>query len=132
MRINIPYGASFIIDRLAEHNFSAYLVGGCVRDAVMGRDVNDWDITTSALPEQICELFADMKVIKTGLAHGTVTVMVDGEGYEVTTFRSDGEYTDHRHPDQVSFASDVLDDLSRRDFTVNAMAYNSQSGLLVV
>ncbi len=130
MIINIPYGASFIIDRLAEHNFSAYLVGGCVRDAVMGRDVNDWDITTSALPEQICELFADMKVIKTGLAHGTVTVMVDGEGYEVTTFRSDGEYTDHRHPDQVSFASDVLDDLSRRDFTVNAMAYNSQSGLL--
>ncbi len=130
MKINSPYGASFIIDRLAQHNFSAYLVGGCVRDAVMGRDVNDWDITTSALPEQICEMFADMKVIKTGLAHGTVTVMVDGEGYEVTTFRSDGEYTDHRHPDRVTFASDVGDDLSRRDFTINAMAYNTDSGFL--
>lgn len=130
MRISIPYGASFIIDRLAQHGFSAYLVGGCVRDAVMGREVNDWDITTSALPEQICEIFADLKVIKTGLAHGTVTVMLDGEGYEVTTFRSDGEYTDHRHPDRVTFASDIVDDLSRRDFTVNAMAYNPQSGLV--
>ncbi|MBO5973402.1 MAG: polynucleotide adenylyltransferase, partial [Clostridia bacterium] len=80
MKINIPYGASFIIERLAQHGFSAYLVGGCVRDAVMGREVNDWDITTGALPEQICEIFADMKVIKTGLAHGTVTVMLDGEG----------------------------------------------------
>ena len=130
MNINIPDGALFILNKLAQHDCRAYIVGGCVRDAIMGRACNDWDITTSALPQQTKDIFADKKVIETGIAHGTVTVIVDGEHYETTTFRADGEYTDHRHPDEVCFSRNIDDDLSRRDFTINAMAYSPQNGLV--
>jgi len=128
MNVKFPSGAGFIIDRLKEHGYDAYFVGGCVRDALMGRECCDWDITTSAHPDRVCEIFASYKVIRTGIVHGTVTVMIDGQGYEVTTFRADGEYKDHRHPDSVIYAGRVEDDLSRRDFTVNSMAYNEQTG----
>lgn len=121
-----------IIDLLHEDGHKAFVVGGCVRDAIMGSTPDDWDITTSARPEQIHKTMkdADVVCIDTGLAHGTVTVVFDGEHFEVTTFRSDGEYSDGRHPDSVEFLDDVAGDLARRDFTVNAMAYDPETGLI--
>ena len=130
MDINIPNGALSVLNRFAQNGCSAYIVGGCVRDAVMGRECNDWDITTSALPWQTKDIFSDKKVIETGISHGTVTVIADNEPYEITTFRADGEYSDHRHADEVIFSDSIEDDLSRRDFTVNAMAYNPNSGFI--
>ena len=126
----LPRGAAFVLDRLAQHGFQAYVVGGCVRDTMLGRAPKDWDICTDALPEDMQRVFAGQHVIETGLKHGTLTVMIDHEPYEVTTFRVDGAYTDHRHPDEVLFVSDVRDDLSRRDFTINAMAWNPKTGLV--
>lgn len=117
----------FILDELASHGYEAYAVGGCVRDSLSGRKPKDWDITTSALPLQVKALFK--RTIDTGLQHGTVTVMLGREGYEVTTYRIDGEYTDGRHPREVIFTPSLLEDLKRRDFTINAMAYNEQKGL---
>lgn len=128
--IRMPEGAAFVIDRLGRHGHQAYVVGGCVRDSLLGRTPKDWDICTDALPEEMQRIFADQHVIETGLKHGTLTVMYAHEPYEVTTFRVDGEYTDHRHPDEVRFVKDVVDDLSRRDFTVNAMAWNPDTGLV--
>jgi tRNA nucleotidyltransferase (CCA-adding enzyme) len=130
MKINIPNDVQNIINVLEAHGHSAYIVGGCVRDAIMGRTPHDYDICTSALPDETLAIFQDRKVIETGLKHGTVTVEGKEDYYEVTTYRIDGEYTDGRHPDSVKFVNDVVMDLSRRDFTINAMAYNSHTGLV--
>ncbi|MDD6207588.1 MAG: CCA tRNA nucleotidyltransferase [Clostridiales bacterium] len=128
MEMKIPKQAEQILRRLTEHGYEAYVVGGCVRDALLGRNPEDWDITTSATPWQVKELFR--RTIDTGIAHGTVTVMMDNTGYEVTTYRVDGDYKDGRHPDQVSFTGNLKEDLLRRDFTINAMAYNPDTGLV--
>ncbi len=128
MRIVLPEHVKIIIGTLEAAGYEAYAVGGCVRDSVLGRKPADWDITTSAKPEQVRALFA--KTIDTGIAHGTVTVMLGRTGYEVTTYRIDGEYTDSRHPSTVSFTGDLTEDLRRRDFTINAMAYNEKQGLV--
>lgn len=127
MEIRIPAPAEEIINRLYEHGYEAYVVGGCVRDMLLGREPGDWDITTSALPRQVKEVFR--RTVDTGIQHGTVTVMMGKEGYEVTTYRVDGEYSDGRHPDSVEFTPDLAEDLKRRDFTINAMAYNSPQGI---
>ncbi len=119
-----------IIRRLEDCGESAYIVGGSLRDMLLGTTPHDYDVATSALPERTLEIFSDMRVIETGLKHGTVTVIAQGEPVEVTTFRIDGEYSDSRHPDSVSFTDDIRADLSRRDFTVNAMAYNESRGLI--
>ncbi len=126
----LPEGADFVLDRLQAAGYQAYAVGGCVRDTLLGRTPKDWDVCTSALPEQMQQVFADCHVIETGLQHGTLTVMYEHAPFEVTTFRVDGEYTDHRHPDEVIFVADVREDLSRRDFTVNAMAWSPATGLV--
>lgn len=127
-RIHIPQNVSYIIKTLESNGFDAYVVGGCVRDSLLGITPNDWDITTNATPLEIKSLFD--KTIDTGIAHGTVTVLVDKNPYEVTTFRKDGEYKDSRHPEYVEYTNDLILDLSRRDFTVNAMAYNDTVGLV--
>jgi tRNA nucleotidyltransferase (CCA-adding enzyme) len=119
---------NFIISELNKNGYRADIVGGCVRDNLRGRVPNDYDITTDAQPEEVLRVFSKVRTVKTGIKHGTVTVVLAGEPYEVTTWRIDGEYTDNRHPDSVSFASCLEDDLSRRDFTVNAMAYNPKDG----
>lgn len=119
-----------IIRRLEESGESAYVVGGSLRDMLLGKQPHDYDVTTSALPEKTLDVFSDRRVIETGIKHGTVTVLWDGEPVEITTFRIDGSYTDMRHPDTVSFTTDIVCDLSRRDFTVNAMAYNERDGLV--
>ena len=122
VRLEIPEAAAFILNTLEENGQEAFVVGGCVRDAMLGREPKDWDITTSARPEQVKALFR--RTLDTGIQHGTVTVMFGKEGYEVTTYRMDGEYEDHRHPKEVIFTPNLVEDLKRRDFTINAMAYN--------
>ena len=127
----IPSDVKKILDTLMEAGYDAYVVGGSLRDALLGREANDWDVTSAAYPERVMELFSHLRVIPTGLKHGTVTVITEeGHPIEITTFRTDGSYSDSRHPESVSFASAVEDDLSRRDFTVNAMAYNDRRGLV--
>lgn len=128
IRITIPVKAQSIIDTLTAAGYEAYVVGGCVRDSILGREPQDWDITTSAKPEQVKALFP--RTIDTGLQHGTVTVMQDREGFEVTTYRIDGKYEDSRHPREVIFTPDLEEDLKRRDFTINAMAYSEKAGLV--
>lgn len=128
LALGINPKASFIIEELNKNGFVGYIVGGCVRDIIIGRVPNDWDITSSARPSDVMNIFE--KTIPTGIEHGTVTVVVDGENFEITTFRIDGEYTNCRKPDNVYYSDDVLDDLSRRDFTVNSMAYNQIDGLI--
>ncbi len=128
--MNYPHHVDNIISTLEAAGFSAYIVGGCVRDMMLCISPHDYDITTSALPPDTCRVFSHLRTIKTGLRHGTVTVICDGEPIEITTFRIDGEYKDARHPETVSFTSDIEHDLSRRDFTVNAMAYNKTDGLV--
>lgn len=128
IRITIPEKAKYIIDTITAAGFEAYVVGGCVRDSILGRKPQDWDITTSARPEQVKALFP--RTIDTGLQHGTVTVMREREGFEVTTYRIDGEYEDSRHPREVIFTPNLEEDLKRRDFTINAMAYNDEAGLI--
>lgn len=128
IKISLPKDVENIIKIIEEAGFEAYAVGGCVRDSLLLREPDDWDITTSAKPEQIKALFR--KTIDTGIAHGTVTVMMHHKGYEVTTYRIDGEYEDSRHPKEVTFTLDLLEDLRRRDFTINAMAYNDRSGIV--
>ncbi len=127
-RLALPQGAARILDRLEGAGYEAYAVGGCVRDSLLGLEPQDWDITTDASPAQVKALFG--RTIDTGLEHGTVTVMLEGRGYEVTTYRLDGEYQDGRRPKQVFFTSSLEEDLRRRDFTVNAMAYNPRRGLV--
>lgn len=128
--IQLPEKVKYIIDTIMEAGYEAYAVGGCIRDSILGREPDDWDITTSASPYQVKELFP--RTIDTGLQHGTVTVMMDKEGFEVTTYRIDGEYEDARHPKEVIFTSNLIEDLKRRDFTINAMAYNEKNGLIDV
>lgn len=128
MRMNLPEHVKIIINTLQKNGFEAYAVGGCVRDTLLGRVPQDWDITTSARPEQVKALFR--RTIDTGIQHGTVTVMMDQTGYEITTYRIDGEYEDARHPKEVTFTSNLIEDLKRRDFTINAMAYNDEQGLV--
>lgn len=128
MKIILPGNVSTIINTLNEAGFEAYAVGGCVRDSLMGRIPNDWDITTNASPEEVKALFR--RTLDTGIEHGTVTVMFDKEGYEVTTYRIDGKYEDGRHPTEVTFTKCLKEDLLRRDFTINAMAYNDTEGLV--
>ena len=130
IKINIPSDANEIIHTLQNHGHSAYVVGGCVRDSILGRTPHDWDICTSATPNEMLEIFKDRKVIETGLQHGTITVVVNGEPYEVTTYRIDGVYSDNRRPDSVTFTDKLVEDLRRRDFTINAMAYNDTEGLI--
>lgn len=130
MKINIPENANNLIHILQSHGYSAYVVGGCVRDSILNKEPHDWDICTSATPDEMLEIFKDKKIIETGLQHGTVTVVVDGEPYEITTYRIDGDYSDNRRPDSVTFTNDLVKDLSRRDFTINAMAYNDENGLI--
>ena len=124
----MPYEAEWIIDNIRSHGYEAFIVGGCVRDAVLGRVPGDWDITTSAKPEKVKEIFG--KTVDTGLKHGTVTIIKHGSGYEVTTYRIDGEYLDGRHPETVEFTPDLKEDLKRRDFTINAMAYSHETGIV--
>lgn len=130
----MPMPVEFVLSKLHSNGYEAYIVGGCVRDSIMGIQPHDWDICTSALPEQVIEVFNDLKVIPTGLQHGTVTVVFeDGDCkqcLEITTYRIDGEYKDNRHPENVKFVSDLSLDLMRRDFTVNAMAYNDKEGII--
>ena len=124
----MPEKVSAIIRQLKSAGYDAYAVGGCVRDSVLGRTPHDWDITTSARPQQVKAVFGH--TIDTGIQHGTVTVMLDHEGFEVTTYRIDGEYEDARHPKSVEYTLNLRDDLKRRDFTINAMAYNEDAGLV--
>ncbi len=128
MQILLPGEVKKIIGILEEKGYEAYAVGGCVRDSILGRSPDDWDITTSANPYQVKELFK--RTVDTGLQHGTVTVLMNGEGYEVTTYRIDGEYEDGRHPREVVFTASLQEDLKRRDFTINAMAYSESQGLV--
>lgn len=128
MKMNLPPNVNRIIHRLQESGFEAYAVGGCVRDSILGRVPEDWDITTSASPQEIKELFSH--TVDTGIEHGTVTVMIGKEGFEVTTYRVDGDYEDCRHPKSVQFTRNLREDLLRRDFTINAMAYNDEDGLV--
>lgn len=126
--VQIPEKVEYILDTLKANNFEGYAVGGCVRDSVLGRIPGDWDITTSAKPEEVKRIFR--KTADTGIQHGTVTVILGGEGFEVTTYRVDGKYEDHRHPTGVEFTPDLKEDLKRRDFTINAMAYNPEKGIV--
>ena len=128
MHIKLPEKVKYIISRLEKNGYEAYAVGGCVRDSILDRVPEDWDITTSAKPHEVKKLF--QATIDTGLQHGTVTVVVEKEGYEVTTYRLDGDYSDGRHPDRVAFTSSLTEDLKRRDFTINAMAYSENTGLI--
>ena len=130
MTIRMDEGAAELLDTLHRAGYAAYVVGGCVRDSLLGLTPHDWDLCTSALPQQGMELFGEEKCIPTGLQHGTVTVKQGGRLYEITTFRTEGTYTDGRHPDEVHFVPDVREDLARRDFTINAMAYNTKEGLV--
>lgn len=127
--MHLPKSVEILIEQLNKNGHRADVVGGCVRDYLLGKTPSDYDITTSATPGEMLEVFRDFRTIPTGLKHGTLTVITDAEPYEITTYRRDGEYADHRHPDSVSFTKDIANDLSRRDFTVNAMAYNSTDGL---
>ena len=130
MKLTLDPGAAALLDALHTAGYAAYAVGGCVRDSLLGRTAHDWDLCTSALPQQVMELFGAEQCIPTGLQHGTVTIKYGGRLYETTTFRTEGSYTDGRHPDAVQFVPDVREDLARRDFTINAMAYNEAEGLV--
>ena len=128
MQIQIPRNAEKILKMLGAAGYEAYVVGGCVRDAILGRVPGDWDITTSAKPEEIKRVFR--ATVDTGIQHGTVTVLMEGEPFEVTTYRIDGEYEDGRHPKEVAFTASLEEDLRRRDFTINAMAYHPSWALI--
>lgn len=130
MKITIPKKVSYIINKLESNGYEAFAVGGCVRDSLLGVEPKDWDITTSAKPSEIKKCFDGYQLIDIGEQHGTIGVVIDGENYEVTTYRIDGDYADNRHPEEVTFTDNIELDLSRRDFTVNAMAYNDTRGLV--
>ena len=128
--IKIPHYITEVLNMLYDKGFEAYLVGGCVRDALMGKAPHDFDLTTNATPDEMLSCFSEMKIIETGLKHGTVTVVSDGENVEITTYRIDGKYVDNRHPEEVLFTRNIHEDLSRRDFTVNAIAYSPKDGIV--
>ena len=127
-KMYLPGKVEYLISRLNDFGYRADVVGGCVRDFLLGKSPSDYDITTSATPDEMKTVFSDMRTVETGLKHGTLTVVVDSEPFEITTYRIDGKYTDNRHPDSVAFTGEIGDDLSRRDFTVNAIAYNPTDG----
>lgn len=126
----MPKGCKELINILHSNGYEAFLCGGAVRDSILGRTIHDYDITTSATPDEMMEIFKDKRIIETGLQHGTITIVIDGEPYEVTTYRIDGNYSDSRRPDKVTFTKSLEEDLKRRDFTINAMAYNDEVGLV--
>lgn len=130
MTLTLPRYVADALEKLNNRGFEAYVVGGCVRDTLLGREPNDWDITTDALPKQIIEVFSDHRVIPTGIQHGTVTVLADDIPLEITTYRIDGEYRDNRHPNSVTFTPNLREDLQRRDFTINALAYHPKTGIV--
>lgn len=130
MLMFVPEDVKAILEKLNSSGYEGYIVGGCVRDSLLGKKPKDWDICTNAKPEKVMEIFEGFNVIPTGLQHGTVTVMLNKEGYEITTYRIDGDYSDGRHPDKVSFTSSLAEDLARRDFTINAMAYSEEEGIV--
>lgn len=130
MNIVLPKNVKTIIKILNTHNYEAFIVGGCVRDSVIGLTPHDWDICTNAKPEEIKKCFENFNTFDSGIKHGTISVVLDGEVFEVTTYRIDGTYSDNRRPDSVTFTSDITQDLARRDFTINAMAYNEKRGLI--
>lgn len=130
LKIEIPSGANEIIHTLQNNGYEAFLCGGAVRDSILGRPIHDYDITTSATPYEMMKVFKDKRIIETGLQHGTITIVINGEGYECTTYRIDGNYSDSRKPDSVTFTRSLKEDLKRRDFTINAMAYNDEVGLV--
>ena len=130
MKIYLPPTVKYIIKKIYEHNYEAYIVGGCVRDALLDVTPHDYDITTSAPPHVVLDIFKDFKCIETGIEHGTVSVLIDSNLYEITTYRIEGEYNDHRRPDSVDFTNKLEEDLKRRDFTINAMAYNEKDNLI--
>lgn len=130
MRLNLPDIPKLIIKTLEKNGFECYAVGGCVRDSIIGHVVNDWDFTTNATPSEIEHCFSDYTTVDIGKKFGTICVVIDGENFEITTYRTDGDYSDSRHPESVEFSQNLLDDLSRRDFTINALAYNDRVGLV--
>lgn len=130
LKIEIPSGANEIIHSLQNNGYEAFLCGGAVRDSILNRPIHDYDITTSATPDEMMKVFKDKRIIETGLQHGTITILIDGEAYECTTYRIDGNYSDSRRPDSVTFTQSLEEDLKRRDFTINAMAYNDEVGLV--
>ena len=130
MKVSFPESVRWAIKRLNDAGYEAWAVGGCVRDSALGKEPHDWDMTTSALPEETMAVFADYPVIETGIKHGTVTIVVDGEPLEITTYRVDGSYSDGRHPDGVSFTRSLEADMARRDFTINAMAAHPEKGIV--
>ena len=130
MKIDLPKYVKFIIDKIDEYGYEAFIVGGCVRDYILGIEPNDYDITTNANPNTIIDIFKDFKIIKTGIKHGTIGILIDKNIYEITTYRIESEYECNRRPKSVEFTSNIVDDLKRRDFTINAMAYNDKKGLI--
>ncbi len=130
MKIVLPSAVQMLLDMLAASGYEAYVVGGCVRDSLLGMEPKDWDLSTDARPEEILAVFSGLPTLETGIKHGTTGVITSGINYEITTYRSDGTYSDKRHPDSVSYVRDLKEDLSRRDFTINAMAYNEKNGLV--
>ena len=128
MYIDLPGEVELIISELENKGFEAWAVGGCIRDSVLKRKPGDWDITTNAKPAEVKSIFR--RTVDTGIQHGTVTVLIKDKSFEVTTYRLDGKYEDSRHPSQVTFTTDLVEDLKRRDFTINAMAYNNRAGLV--
>ena len=130
IKLQIPKAVEEILDVFTKNGYEGYIVGGCVRDSILNKSPQDWDICTNCTPEKMMELLGAYKVIPTGLKHGTVTVVIDHVGYEVTTYRVDGDYKDGRHPEKVQFTASLREDLKRRDFTINAMAYHHEEGLI--
>ena len=130
MKIKLPKDVEEIIDYIYKFDKEAFIVGGCVRDSIIGVTPNDYDITTSASPDEIMDIFKEYRIIETGIKHGTITLMKNNSEYEITTYRIDGDYNDNRRPDYVEFTKDITKDLERRDFTINAMAYNHKVGLV--
>ena len=130
MNMIIPNDVLTILEKLEHNGYEAYVVGGCVRDTLLNKAVHDWDVTTSALPHEVQTVFKDDITIETGIQHGTVTVITEGHPVEITTFRIDGTYSDSRRPERVTFTSSLTQDLARRDFTINAMAYHPAKGLI--
>ena len=130
MKISIPKDVKFLIDKIYENGYEAYIVGGCVRDSILNLIPNDYDITTNATPNKIIDIFKDYKIIDNGIKHGTVAIILNNDIYEITTYRIEGEYEDNRRPKTVEFTSNIEEDLKRRDFTINAMAYNEKNGII--
>ena len=130
LQIKLPQEVKNLLENLNSNNFEAFVVGGCVRDSLLGITPHDWDICTSATPQEIKECFAGFTIFDFGMKHGTISVLIGENIYEITTYRIDGEYLNNRHPENVTFAKDIINDLSRRDFTVNAIAYNEDRGVV--